>query len=203
MTRLRAIVLSLLILAVPGPAGRAEERPSAEEQSPLASLHSPLEDPQAGRLYPLAADLLRAARDLPEEIDLGQFIRAEGPAAGPPPEPEAAESVAQVPQPAEAPAEGWVSVSELPIIDEEHLAYAYFRAGLYARAADAYRRLQASAPAEEHFRVMLMLSERNGGNEGEALKLLADLKSLERAKPWAEWIEHMQVLAGEPTEEGK
>ena len=190
MTRLRAIVLSLLILAVSGPAGRAEERPPAEEESPLASLHGPLEDTQAGRLYPLAADLLRAARDLPEKIDLRQFIQAEGPAA-------------QVLQPAEVPAEGWVSVSELPIIDEEHLAYAYFRAGLYARAADAYRRLQASAPAEEHFRVMLMLSERNGGNEGEALKLLADLKSLERAKPWAEWIEHMQVLAGEPTEEGK
>ena len=49
-------------------------------------------------------------------------------------------------------------------MDEEHLAYAYFRAGLYARAADAYRRLQASAPAEEHFRVMLVLSERNSGN---------------------------------------
>jgi len=96
-----------------------------------------------------------------------------------------------------------VSVSDLPVVDEEHLAYAYFRAGLYPQAAEAYRRLQASAPAEEHFRVMLMLSERNRGNEGEALKLLADLKSLERAKPWAEWIEHMQVLAGEPTEEGK
>jgi len=61
MTRLRAVVLALLILAVSGPAGRAAERPSAEEESPLASLHSPLEDPQAGRLYPLAADLLRAA----------------------------------------------------------------------------------------------------------------------------------------------
>jgi len=92
-------------------------------------------------------------------------------------------------------------VAERPIVDEEKLADAYFRAGMYARAADAYRRLRDGAPAEDHFGVMLMLSERNGGNEEEALKLLADLKSLETVKPWAEWIEHMQALAGELSEE--
>ena len=144
-----------------------------------------MQDPGAGKLYPAAAGLLAAARDLPAAIELTR-------PAGPPSPPEKA-----APPPVEPPppaAEPWQKVVNTPVVDEETLAHVRFLAGDYAAAGAVYARLHEQAPDDVYVMQMLFLCLRDSGAGKDAAPLLEELKAKPESKEWADWISAMTAL---------
>ncbi len=223
MSRRALTLLGALLLAAA--CATALSAPTAEDRRTpaqrLADLYSsPIADPMRGRLYGKVAALLDAARQLPDRIELPE---TEAPAPDPEPqspaepdpvpEPTVAEQAATA-EPAAAvkpgpepeppvPGEDWRVVSGEPVVADEDLAHAHFRAGFYRRAASLYGRLSKADPEDAHLMVMLALSERNAGDAAAARDVLDQLRSAdEDPDTWAAWFDHMVEL-GTPEEESQ
>ena len=194
-TTVRAVLVAVALVLAPASAGAA---PNAVEKL-MASERAALQDPGAGRLYPLAAALLASARELPTSIELTR------PAVPPAPQPPAAQQPASAAPEAAAPLvsarPAWLHVVEGPVVDEETLAYTCFQAADYAGAARLYAQLHQQKPDDLHFLQMLFLSTRNSGDAKAAAPLLAELKTKTDSREWADWISAMGTLQPAPKEE--
>jgi len=159
-----------------------------------AAKYGPLEDANAGRLYPLSAELLRAGRHMPEQLALkGRSV--------PPPPAEAAAADAQrtdlppvMPGLQGAAADDWASVVSGPVVEDEKLAYTCFLGGDYATASAIYEKLHQREPDNGHFMLMSFLSLRNTGETTRSSELLSDLESKEETPGWAGWMDTMLRL---------
>ncbi len=184
-------IATLLAFGIAAAVRAAEEEDATPPQRLEQSYHAPLEDPDLGRLYEPAAELLKEARQMPET--LREF---EPP---PPAEEEAAPEPAALEEPPPLP-ERWISAVDGLVGDEEDLAAVYYKAGSYERAARTYRRLLERDPDSEHLVVMLLLSEANTGNSKEATKLLRELDPQSPRRSWAEWLLAIKELGSSETE---
>lgn len=184
-------VLALLTLAA-----AAQPQPNGQSLAArlLAAERAPLQDPDAGKLYPAAAALLASARDLPSDIEL---VHPAIPAKEEQPKPAAASPAA--PQQPTAPP--WPQVVKGAVVDNETLAHARFLAGDYAGAADLYARLHEEQPDEVYFTQMLFLSKRNAGDIKGAAPLLDELKAKPESREWADWVSAMLALGEDAKEE--
>ncbi len=190
MTALAAAALALLALAA---AAQPQPNGASLAERLLAAERQPLQDPGAGKLYPVAAALLASARELPEEIELVH------PAIPAEPEPDTAPAQPAVPpQPAARP---WPQVVDQPVVDDETLAYARLLAGDYAGATALYKRLHEQAPDDLYLTQMLFLSTRDAGDAQAAAPLLEELKAKPDTREWAEWVSSMQALGDDLKEE--
>ena len=219
LTPLAVLLLIATAATVAAAATDAEDQRSPAQRL-TAMYNSPIADPMRGRLYGKVAELLKAARGLPGRIELPQVeepqadqdaqlaaVDPESPADEPAPglkpaaapEPAAAVTPAAVaPQPEPAaplPGEGWRIVSGEPVVGDEDLAHAHFRAGSYRRAASLYRRLSKADPTDAHLMLMLALSERNAGDAAAARDVLGQLRAAdEEADTWAAWLDDIVDL---------
>ncbi|MGD2174162.1 MAG: tetratricopeptide repeat protein [Candidatus Brocadiaceae bacterium] len=186
----------LTVLLAPALFARDDGTWTAPAERLQRACDAPLEDAGAGRLYEKAAELLNAARDLPERIELPEPRPAvpEDQAAE---EEEAQEQPVEIPEP---PREQWVPVVEEPIAPPRELAWLYYMAGRYQQAGELYRRLHEKDPGDEHVLMMLLLSERNAGRIEEARELLSRTKADAPCRSWADWMFQMQQI-GESQEE--
>jgi hypothetical protein len=198
MRRTFAAIMAVTALAC---AARAEEDGPRPFDRLDAACWQPLSDAQSGRLYDAASVLLSAARSLPTKIDLGVRPAAEPP----PPEPPDAEDVSEAPEriaPAEPGKQRWLTACERPVVSEEDLAHAHFRAGSFEQAAALYRQLRQERTEDPHLLLMLLLCERNAGNAEGAEELLAEVEEAgEGAAEWAEWLRAMSALNEQEDEE--
>ncbi len=183
---------ALALLALAAGAQPPQEGMSLGERL-LAAERKPLEDPDAGRLYPKAAALLAAARDLPESIEL---VRPAVPA-----EPEPAKAAPPPPAPQQPAEKPWSQVVNGPVVDTETLAYARFLAGDYAGAAALYAPLHEQAPDDLYLTQMLFLSARDAGDMKTAAPLLDELKAKPETKEWADWVGSMLALGDDGKKE--
>ncbi|KPK66164.1 MAG: hypothetical protein AMK73_00725 [Planctomycetes bacterium SM23_32] len=201
--RVAAAVLLACVLAGAAPA-RAEREPTQLETL-IEAYRRPLEDPHRGRLYEAVGELLRAARELPEAIDLGD-VREAVPLPEPAPaadteEPAAEEVVTPAPEPSQPGPKPWRAVLDRPVVGDEEMAHALFLAGSFGEAAQIYRRLREEDPEDPHLLRMLLLSERNAGDMVATAALLAELKAKDPgAAEWADWLATMIALAEEAPE---
>ncbi len=187
---LAAIPLFLFCLAVgatpqqhePG-AGKVVRRLSAAVSEPLA-------DPSTGRLYRPAAQLLEAARHLPDEL----VLRVPG-TPEPPAPAEAAPAPVVMPRPEEP---GWQPLVDAPVVEVERFAHALYLAGDYEAAVQHYRRLHEAATDNCHFLTMLFLSTRNAGRSEEATALQEELLKRDETRDWAEWLAAMVKISRSP-----
>jgi tetratricopeptide (TPR) repeat protein len=214
MTRACLVGLALLVLAS-APAAAAEEGPAPAERAGapptaldrfLEKYRQPLTDELQGRVYEAAGDLLRAARELPEAVDLGPVAPV-----APLPLPAAAEQEAEdaqeaaddsEPTPAPEPEpklperEPWRAVLDRPVVDDEELAHALFRAGNFEEAAAIYARLAEESPDDPHPLLMLLLCRRNAGDEEQTAILLQQARQkAPAAAEWTDWLGAMMTLA--------
>jgi predicted Zn-dependent protease len=196
----RAVLVGVaLALVMQGAAGQPQAGVPSLSERLLAAERGALQDPEAGRLYPLAASLLAAARDLPASIEL---LPPAIPDMAPPQDAASAAAATQPAAARQAPAAPpWPQVVDGPVVDEEKLAYARFLAGDYAGAAGLYGALHEQEPDNLHFLRMLFLSTRNAGDAQAAAPLLAELKSKVDSRDWAEWISTMLALGNDEKEE--
>ncbi len=197
MRRTLAAMIALTALACA--AGAEEASPPPFERLDAARWQ-PLTDAQRGRLYEAASALLSAARSLPPKIDLGVRPAVTPPPAGPPEEKPSRGP--EHPAPAGPPGQRWLTACEQPIVGEEDLAHAHFRAGSFRQAAALYRELRQERPDDRHLLLMLLLCERNAGNAEATRELLAEVaKAGEGEAEWAEWLKAMSALNEEGAEE--
>jgi len=206
-----ALVLAGCLAVLAGAADAQEERCPATDESFLHAYYYPPDDRNQGRLYPAAADLLNAARRMPDKIRLGGAASAQKPA-------EARQTPRKEPgveQPSnetggthtetgpQSPGR-WVSVLNFPVVSEEKLAYAYYAARSYKEAANIYRRLRGQAPDDLHLLLMLALCERNVGNNEKAEELLSDVdQNNAEAQGWAGWMIRMMEISGNGEEDAE
>ena len=197
MIRTVLAVLTCAALACAALGASAQQQPAAPNlvDKLMAAERGGLSDSGAGRLYKPAADLLAAARDLPQSIELKLPAV---PAEAEPPKAEQA-AAAPLPIPVQQPQAGppWLHVVEGPVVDEETLAYTRFQAGDYVGASALYARLHEQHPDDLHFLQMLFLSTRNAGDAKAAAPLLAALKSKPESRAWADWITAMAALSSD------
>jgi len=198
---MRKLAVAMLVAGMIAASVAAQVQPTAPSLAEriLDARLSPLRDPGAGQLYPLASGLLGAARHMPQSIEL---TRPPIPAEQEGPDSQAQPPAGAQPQPAETPnAPKWRQVLDAPVVEDEKLAYAYYLAGSYAEAAGLYRRLHEQEPDNVHFHQMLFLSARNAGDAQAAAALLEELKSKPESQDWAEWIDAMLTLSPDAKEE--
>lgn len=203
MSAVRTLILCVLGAASVGGAAADQPEPAKFERFWVPAVYRPLDDPDLGRLYRPAVELLHAARSLPKSIDLGEAASAGGEVVPAEPPPAAREEAVEPSAPSAPGPERWVIVSDRPVVGEEDLAYAYFRGGYYTEAAETYRRLLEGSSGDSHLLIMLMLAERNSGNDQEVGTLLAELEKDEDTRQWAEWIAHMMSLSKTQTGEAE
>lgn len=200
MTRTVRAVIAAAALACVAFVASAQQQAAAPSivDKLMAAERNALQDPGAGRLYPLAAALLASARDLPQSIELNRPAlpgAPDQPKADQTP-PAAQQAAAQ--QPPAGPQ--WLHVVDAPVVDEETLAHTCFLAGDYVGASTLYARLHEQKPDDLHYLQMLFLSTRNAGDAKTAAPLLEALKSKPESRAWADWISAMAALSADSKE---
>ncbi len=203
MKRVRSVLLGLAMAAwllLPAAAGPAEPGTAATADELLQMHYFPPHDPHAGRLLPAAADLLAAARELPDSIRLGPPPDSGG---GSNDDTGAQDSVSAAPP--EPVREGWVRVVTRPVVEERKLAYAHFMAGSHDAAAQMYSVLCRQEPNSAHLKAMWALCERRRGDHRRAQELLHEAGRLDDdALRWEHWMNEVGRLtfdkAGEETQ---
>lgn len=143
--------------------------------------YTPVNDPQAGRLYEPALELLEKLRELPEEIwiyldrdtetaehehDSDEALRGEGHRIGY--------------------MSGWVTAVYAPAGDLESMAYSFFAAGRYEEALSLYERMLERRPDEAHYMVMAAHCMLKAGRREDALETLK--RAAEEYPDVAAWI---------------
>jgi len=174
-------MLAVVVCAGTPAAERDEAPPGSLRGRALSAYYRELDDSDRGRLAPLTARLMTLGQRIPRAIELPRLqvvtvARAEA-------EPGRESPPIEV----EREGEAWEQVLGRPVVEQEKLAWVLYRAGSYARAADAYGPLHEADPENEHLTVMLALSERNAAGPerlARARKLLDSLPEGSEAHGW-------------------
>jgi hypothetical protein len=185
--KLRLATLCILTAAAGATALGAGGKTQAGPGPLVPGWNLPPSDPDAGRLYPEAIDLLQELRALPRRVALG-----------PPPPPEPQEPAMQAAEPAPPPTPGWVRMVEGPTTEGQRLAYSHMLAGSWEEALAAYRGLYAERPGAKHVTIMLAICERRCGDPDRGRELLQEAAQFdERFTPWLQWLDRVTQLGKE------
>jgi tetratricopeptide (TPR) repeat protein len=153
-------------------------RKNSSPGSFLQVLHFPPEDPHTGTLYREAAALLAAARELPAAVVLY-----------PAPAPEEREEKLTRKQ-------GWMRLSDSPVVALSRLAQLYHRTGRYERAAECYGKLAKGDPECRHYRVMWVLCRRMADRADRKVSY-TEFTGAEEHIPadWRRWMKEVERIS--------
>lgn len=184
-----AIVAVLCVSALGGARGGDATLAWSEADEAFVRAHYGCpDDIERGALYPTVIGLLEAARALPAEIMLFDYLEPPAPSrpGGATAGGENPEGAGQTPEKDEK--DDQVLVLDTPAVGQERLAYSFYLAGQYDDAARAYRSAYETARDDTHLLALLALSERNAGNLKTARQLFTELQKSEDYAEWAAWM---------------